>query len=374
MVTIPSHCLFKLAKSLHTPLFILSMQIRINVLALVGLLHSVHGRDMQGADAEPRPHNDGSLNALQALSNLLVTSNAAAPTKEAVSRTSASGFNPSSPAARLGRQPSPLRRARAPLAQESGTDGKDFVLRQLQDAFKKEEIDEKYKPMTALKRVRDQNYVKEAETEKGWWSFVWNLYWGINLLLSFPISYVTFYVFPQEIPNFLVAANLGTFPAMFIILFVIKSEWDQVSSDLLRKDVYYLDGSGVGGLFGKKDKEELYRDRIQARDLVRPARKRIDQALLNVGLAFILTNVAAQGVVLYQGDNGPYTLKTLTGDKAREFIYRLKADDDFAAEEQRRALSRMGPDGKMQPVYCNSRYYRILGGGDAQGGYGCNGS
>ena len=61
--------------------------------------------------------------------------------------------------------------------------------------------------------------------------------------------------------------------------------------------------------------------------------------------------------------------------QARRFDNRLKGDDNFAAEEQRRAQSRGGMDGEgLQPTYCNSRYYKILAGGNAQGGVGCGGS
>lgn len=53
---------------------------------------------------------------------------------------------------------------------------------------------------------------------------------------------------------------------------------------------------------------------------------------------------------------------------------RLRADDEFAAKEQQRALRKMQDDGSgVKPAYCDSRYYKILAGGNGQGGVGCGG-
>ena len=55
------------------------------------------------------------------------------------------------------------------------------------------------------------------------------------------------------------------------------------------------------------------------------------------------------------------------------YTNRLRFDNDFARREQQRAQRKMAPDGSGgKPVYCDSRYYRILAGGNGQGGVGCS--
>jgi len=52
---------------------------------------------------------------------------------------------------------------------------------------------------------------------------------------------------------------------------------------------------------------------------------------------------------------------------------RLRGDDEFAKIQQERALRKGDPDGTgVKPGYCDSRYYKILAGGNSQGGVGCN--
>lgn len=64
----------------------------------------------------------------------------------------------------------------------------------------------------------------------------------------------------------------------------------------------------------------------------------------------------------------------LCGSRSRLVRARLRADDEFAAKEQQRALRKMQDDGSgVKPAYCDSRYYRILAGGNGQGGVGCGG-
>ena len=58
----------------------------------------------------------------------------------------------------------------------------------------------------------------------------------------------------------------------------------------------------------------------------------------------------------------------------RRFDNRLRGDDEFARQEQIRAQSRGDIEGNAMPTYCNSRYYKILAGGNSQGGVGCGGS
>ena len=47
---------------------------------------------------------------------------------------------------------------------------------------------------------------------------------------------------------------------------------------------------------------------------------------------------ATQVVTLLEGENGPATLKTISGESAKDYTNRLRGDDEFAAREQQRAL------------------------------------
>ena len=86
-------------------------------------------------------------------------------------------------------------------------------------------------------------------------------------------------------------------------------------------------------------------------------------------LALALSFGSAEALTILQGESGPATLKTLVGDDARRFDNRLRGDDEFAREQQRRAQDRNPDD--IKPAYCDSRYYKILAGGNGQGGVGC---
>jgi len=106
---------------------------------------------------------------------------------------------------------------------------------------------------------------------------------------------------------------------------------------------------------------------------VAPALQRIDQSLLTVSLFLALSLGSGEVLTLVEGESGPATLKTLSGDEARRYENRIRSDDGFAMREQQRAQRRLQEDGSgVKPVYCDSRYYKILAGGNGQGGVGCN--
>lgn len=114
------------------------------------------------------------------------------------------------------------------------------------------------------------------------------------------------------------------------------------------------------------------RDRLVNNQEVLPALGRIDRSLLAITAALLLTFTSGEALTASLGEAGPYTLKTLTGDEARRYDNLLRSDEEFARREQLKFQSRGGQDGAAQPGYCNSRYYKILAGGNGQGGVGCN--
>ena len=69
------------------------------------------------------------------------------------------------------------------------------------------------------------------------------------------------------------------------------------------------------------------------------------------------------------------TLKTQRSGAQDAVSYenRLRSDNKFAEREQKRAQRKINEDGTGgKPLYCDSRYYKILAGGNGQGGVGCS--
>lgn len=233
-------------------------------------------------------------------------------------------------------------------------------------------VPEDQQPVMELNNLRQQKYYDWPESDE-YQSKLVNLYGLIMLFASLPISYTTFYNLPAEIPQLILAANMGTFPVMIAFVLRLRVGWGFVSQRLSSNKIYYEDQQT--GLIARKDKETRMRDKLIRQNEVSPVLERINSSLLALVGGLIISLASGEALTIALGDAGPVTLKTVMGDDARRFDNRLKFDDDFAREEQRRAQSRGGgEDGTPMPTYCNSRYYKILAGGNSQGGVGCGGS
>jgi len=218
--------------------------------------------------------------------------------------------------------------------------------------------------------LRRQAFAKWPESDE-YNSKMQGLYFFISLIFSLPVSFVTFDQLPQELPQLLIAANIGTLG--FLVLFVgrLRLAWAEVSSRLKAKSTYYE--ANQRGNLARKEREELLRDQLTQKEYVAPVLRRLDVSLIQLALGLALTLGAGEAVTVIEGEAGPATLKTLTGDDAVRFTNRLRSDEDFAAREQERGLRRMQEDGSgVKPGYCDSRYYKILAGGNGQGGVGCS--
>ena len=225
----------------------------------------------------------------------------------------------------------------------------------------------------------DQQPIAELRTLKQQPFFDWpasddyagklrELYFGINVFLSLPIAYTTYYNIPQELPNLLLAANLGTLFIMLPFVLRLRFGWYGAERRLKDRSIYYE--AQQTGLFARKDKESQMRDRLIAQQEVRPILRKLDVSIAALVVAFFLSIGGGEALVIAQGDAAPATLKTLSGDDAMRFTNRLRSDPEFARREQERAQARGGGE-NLKPVYCDSRYYKILAGGNAQGGVGC---
>lgn len=263
-------------------------------------------------------------------------------------------------------------RARIPLLAESDRTVEDrpasggFPL-----PFTNRGVPEDQQPVMELSNLRSQAFYEWAESDE-YSSKLTNLYGIIMLFAALPISYSTFYNLPNELPQLFLAANIGTFPVMIAFVLRLRVGWGFVSQRLNARKIYYE--AQQTGLFARKDKETRMRDKLILQSEVQPCLGRIDRSLIALVGGLIISLSAGEALTIALGDAGPVTLKTVMGDDARRFENRLKFDDDFAREEQRRAQSRGDMNGQAMPTYCNSRYYKILAGGNSQGGVGCGGS
>lgn len=226
-------------------------------------------------------------------------------------------------------------------------------------------------PVAELQALRNEPFYDWADTSEGLKGNLLKLFVGISLLLSLPVSYNTYNQLPFELPQLLIAANLGTLTVMIPFVLRLRVGWSSVSTRLKQKSFYYE--AQQRGLFARKDKAEAGRDRLIQKETVAPILRRLDVSVVALVVALFLTFVSAEAITAYQGENGPTTLKTIYGDEAIQFTNRLRGDDAFARREQERAQRKADANGEgLQPGYCDSRYYKILAGGNGQGGVGCS--
>jgi len=258
-------------------------------------------------------------------------------------------------------------RACSPLLVETETKKGGFSL-----PFFSSNVPEDQQPVKELQALRGQSFYDWPELKDGGYKDkLFNLYFTIMLLVSLPVSYTTFHQLPFELPQLFIAANIGTLAVMIPFVLRLRVGWASVSTRLKENTFYYE--SQQRGLFAKKDRETSGRDRLIQREQVAPVLRRIDVSTAAITFALVFTLVTAQVVTMAEGENGPTTLKTIYGDDATQYTNRLRGDDEFAKMQQERALRKGDPDGTgVKPGYCDSRYYRILAGGNSQGGVGCS--
>jgi len=269
------------------------------------------------------------------------------------------------------RPPAQVRtRARSPLLVETETKKGGFSL-----PFFSSDVPEDQQPVQELQDLRGQAFYDWPEDGAGYKDKLFQLYGATMLFLSLPIAYTTFNRLPFELPQLLIGANIGTLAVMIPFVLRLRIGWASVSTRLKENTFYYE--SQQRGLFAKKDRETRGRDRLIQREQVAPVLRRIDVSTFAITFALFLSLVTGQVVTLVEGESGPTTLKTIYGDDATQYTNRLRGDDQFAKLQQERALRKgdAATDedaGTVKPGYCDSRYYKILAGGNSQGGVGCN--
>ena len=114
-------------------------------------------------------------------------------------------------------------------------------------------------PTAEMRNLRSQ-FAMDWADDDGYTERLFDLYKGLMLFLSLPISYVTFYNLPQELPNLLVAANIGSIVAMVPFVARLRVGWGFVSQRLLDRNTYYE--ANQRGYVATKDKADILRDRL----------------------------------------------------------------------------------------------------------------
>lgn len=76
--------------------------------------------------------------------------------------------------------------------------------------------------MMELQALRRQPFYDWAESDEKYRENLKSLYLTIMVLISLPIAYSTYSVFPYELPQCLLAANLGTLFVMAPFVFRLR--------------------------------------------------------------------------------------------------------------------------------------------------------
>ena len=120
-----------------------------------------------------------------------------------------------------------LKRAPSPLLQQQ-TEEKGFSCPFRSSSRACRRTSSRQRSCASLKK---QPFMQWAADEE-YTSRLGTLYQAISLFLSLPVAYTTFYNLPGELPNLLVAANLGTIAAMIPFVIRLRVGWGFVSQRL----------------------------------------------------------------------------------------------------------------------------------------------
>jgi len=271
------------------------------------------------------------------------------------------------PTALQGARSLPRLRSGAPVCQESSAEEVREGGGPALPFLSRRPLPEQQQPVNAFQDLTSKPFFDWPMTDE-YNGKLFNLYLVMMAIVGLPVAYTTFDVLPKELPQLFLSANIGTL-AVAMLPFTIRLRWGWgfISGRLKKERLYYEQQER--GFFARKDRESQFRDQQLRQTQVLPVLLRIDFSIAAVIAALVLSLASGEVLTVSLGEAGPATLKTLTGDAAIQFDTRLRRDNDFAAREQRRQQERR-PD---MPAYCDSRYYRILAGGNSQGGVGCGG-
>ncbi|CAM9435343.1 unnamed protein product [Ectocarpus sp. 4 AP-2014] len=172
------------------------------------------------------------------------------------------------------------------------------------------------------------------------------LIYAVAMAVSIPIGTTTF---PNQLPEALLAANIGGLGVLLAVAIRLYSGWNYVSVRLGAEVVEYEESGWYDGSEWYKPPDIRARDEMLNNYEVQPAVDRLKAVLAAIGLGFMLTVVGFKVVV----PDDPYAMLDET------YLNTLKGDDDIANDAAKKAAAR----GTNRPVYCESRYYQAMAGG-----------
>jgi len=193
--------------------------------------------------------------------------------------------------------------------------------------FGPNEVPEDQQPVVEMRNLRREPFYDWADDDEKYKQKLTDLYVYTSLLLSLPIAYTTFNVLPDEIPQIILSANIGTFATMLPFVVRLRVGWGFVSERLREKETYFE--AKQRALFATKDRETIARDRLIYKTQVKPILRRIDASIVAVAAALILSVGAGEVVTLLEGEAGPSTLKTFYGQEARDITNRRGTAETF---------------------------------------------
>lgn len=252
------------------------------------------------------------------------------------------------------------RRAPAPQLKENEPASKNAFANVI--PFLQRDVPVDQQPSVELRELQRQPFYDWADDDERYKSKLLSLYQFLSIFASLPIAYTTYHRLPFELPQLLLSANIGTCAAMTPFVARLRIGYGYVSKRLRERTIYYE--AEQRGLFAQKEEDTLLRDRLTEKSQVAPALKRIDASIAALVAALAISTGSGEALTIIEGEAGPATIKTFLGDDATRLNNRLRSDPEFAAREQQRALSKGNADGTgVKPVYCDSRYYKIVAGG-----------
>ena len=116
--------------------------------------------------------------------------------------------------------------------------------------FQRDDVPVDQQPVYELQVLRSRPFYDWADTGEGLKDNLFKLFLAISLLLSLPVSYNTYHVLPFELPQLIIASNLGTLSVMIPFLFRLRVGWGSISNRLKQKSFYYE--AQQRGLFARK--------------------------------------------------------------------------------------------------------------------------
>lgn len=125
-------------------------------------------------------------------------------------------------------------RARSPLlVEQQQTESTGFSL-----PFLSSNVPEDQQPVQELKDLRAQPFYDWPEDADGYKDKLIKLYQFTMVFLSLPIASTTFNVLPFELPQLLIAANIGTLAVMLPFVLRLRVGWGFVSARLKENSFY----------------------------------------------------------------------------------------------------------------------------------------